>query len=98
MFSKRTLEGELIIDHRAGDGTAQCPAGTRLELPTVSCAHCQRIVLMNPLRTRERAWCMQCDRYICDQCNAVRHAAGYVHESFAEFADRYIKSKEVLNG
>jgi hypothetical protein len=27
---------------------------------------------MNPLRTRERAYCSQCDAYLCDGCGAVR--------------------------
>lgn len=90
MFSKRTLEGELLIDHRAGDGTIAVPAGRRFEAPTITCSHCQAIVIVNPDRQRPRAYCRECDRYICDKCEAVRASPGYVHQSFSEFADLYL--------
>jgi len=102
MFSKRSLEGELIIDHKAGAGISveearkfgcvPCPSGTRVELPVATCAHCQAGVIMNPNRTRDRAWCSICDRYLCDNCNLRRQLSFYVHESFQAFADRYIQS------
>lgn len=43
---------------------------------TVTCNHCQRQVIRNPERQRERAWCWNCDAYICDPCEAVRAVAG----------------------
>ena len=42
------------------------------ESPTFTCNHCSRVVVMNPLRTRERGYCRGCDHYICDDCTAVR--------------------------
>jgi hypothetical protein len=41
-------------------------------LPTLTCAHCNRVVVLHPLRERERSWCSKCDAYICDSagCNA----------------------------
>lgn len=80
MNSKRSQEGYLLIDHRAGEGLG--PAGTPLAAGAVfecgihTCSHCQRGVIVNPLRTRERAYCPKCDHYICDECELVRVAAG----------------------
>lgn len=72
MKSKRSQEGWLQIDHRAGDGTALVPGGTQLETATITCCHCGRVYVMNPKRTRERGHCRKCDAYVCDQpgCNA----------------------------
>lgn len=42
------------------------------EFPTYTCNHCHSVVVMNPLRTRERAFCRGCNSYICDACGAVR--------------------------
>ena len=80
MFSKRSLEGELLIDHRASPGlTAKDVAG--LDVPVVgagqvfesatnTCNHCSALIVLNPLRTRDRQWCSYCDKYICDGCAA----------------------------
>jgi hypothetical protein len=46
--------------------------GELTELPTYTCNHCNRVVLMNPQRTRERGFCRACNSYLCDECNAVR--------------------------
>jgi uncharacterized paraquat-inducible protein A len=59
MFSKRSQEGWLMIDNRAsGEGM--------VESATITCSHCQTVVVLNPLRTRERGYCRKCDHYICD--------------------------------
>lgn len=42
------------------------------EAATITCRHCQTVLLRNPMRTRERAYCTGCDHYICDQCAVVR--------------------------
>lgn len=88
MFSKRSLEGELIIDHRVGDGVPGLPR--LFERAIATCSHCQAGVVMNPQRTRSRAWCHTCDRYICDTCEALRAAPGYIHRSFEAFAEDYL--------
>lgn len=43
-----------------------------LEMATLTCAHCNRVVVLNPLRQRERCSCRKCDAYVCDSpgCNA----------------------------
>lgn len=70
MRNKRSQEGYLLVDNRAsGQGM--------VESPTITCSHCQRVVVLNPLRTRERGYCPKCDSYICDECEAVRVASGF---------------------
>lgn len=53
--------GNLLIDHRAFDGSV-------VERDTSTCTHCQCVVVLNPLRSRERGYCSKCDHYICDEC------------------------------
>jgi hypothetical protein len=42
------------------------------EADTMQCAHCRVTVVLNPERTRERALCHGCDRYLCDPCGFAR--------------------------
>lgn len=72
MPSLRRHEGLLLIDHSASPGTPEVPEGARLELPTVTCCHCNRVVVLNMARTRPRGYCAKCDHYVCDlpACNA----------------------------
>lgn len=82
VFSKRSHEGYLIIDHSASPGMPDkaMPAGMTgqgiAEMPTYTCNHCQAVVIMNPDRTRERSWCRHCDHYICDACGGILKATG----------------------
>ena len=69
MFSKRSLEGYMMVDHRASGGGLS-------ELAIATCSHCQRGIVRNPDRTRSRHYCPKCDHYICDQCNIVRVVTG----------------------
>jgi hypothetical protein len=46
--------------------------GKLSESPTFTCSHCNAVVVMNPKRTRERAYCRGCNSYICDACGVVR--------------------------
>lgn len=61
------------------------------EAPTVTCAHCQLTMISNPLRTRPRGWCRQCDQYLCDGCQAV-YAIGFECRSFEAFVDRTLEA------
>jgi hypothetical protein len=80
MRTKRTHEGYLLIDHRAGDGFSDdvmadavaVKGGTLFESSTITCSHCQKIVIINPDRSRSRGYCPGCDHYICDECELVR--------------------------
>jgi len=58
--------GFLMVDNRLADGGLH-------EADTSTCSHCQRIVVLNPDRTRERGYCRKCDHYICDQCVGIMH-------------------------
>ena len=58
-----------MLDNRAGSGGL-------FESATITCSHCQRVVILNPERNRDRAYCPKCDHYLCDQCGAQRSASG----------------------
>lgn len=88
MHSKRSHEGYLLMNHNDSPGVPDAvlqtvnpalPMGAGrglFEAPTITCSHCQRVVIMNPLRTRDRAYCAKCDRYLCDECGAALAASG----------------------
>ena len=90
MFSKREQESYVLIDHRAGDGITQemaatagldipvipVPGGRMFESPAIVCHHCERLVVLNPDRSRSRGYCPKCDHYVCDQCEAERVRTG----------------------
>jgi len=64
MSNKRNDQGVLISENLVEN--------IREEVPTLTCAHCNNVVVLNPLRKRQRSWCAPCDQYICDSpgCNA----------------------------
>ncbi len=83
--SKRSHEGVILIDHSVSPGIpdAAMPVGMPprsgqglFEAPTYTCSHCQKVVIINPLRNRERSWCRKCDHYICDPCGGILQATG----------------------
>jgi hypothetical protein len=61
--------GYLQVDNRAG---AELPPGTAVhfEADTYTCSHCERVVVLNPARKRERYKCASCAHHICDDCAA----------------------------
>lgn len=84
MKTQRAKESYLIVDHSAGPGLPGLPKV--LEAGTYTCTHCQRIVIVRVDRTRERAFCRQCDHYICDECGMVA-TQSLIHRPFAQFVD-----------
>ena len=64
------------------------------ESPTFTCKHCNRVVIMNPDRSRPRGYCRKCDAYVCDNplCNSECNG------SFSKFLDeleaKIIKSEQ----
>ena len=86
--------GYLMIDHRASPGLPEDVArnvgldpkyageGKLFEAATLTCSHCKCAVIKNPLRTREREFCMKCYHYICDFCAAAARHPDYVHTTF----------------
>ena len=61
------------------------------EAPTYTCSHCQAVVVLNPKRNRERAYCAGCDHYICDRCG-VRKAAGLPCKTFKQVIDETLEA------
>lgn len=99
--------GYLMVDHRASPGLSEQEAiyagydpkfsgeGKVYEADTMTCAHCKNVIVKNPLRTRDRPHCHQCDHYICDVC-AVKAKTESVHMPFSKFLDLTIT--QALNG
>lgn len=98
MTSKRAHEGFLFMDHRESPGVPDAigvPAGMPVgaghglyECPTFTCQHCDAVVLVNPKRNRERAWCKHCDHYMCDACGVILAYTGEcrnAHRRIAEY-------------
>ena len=104
MKSKSRFEGYLMVDHRASPGIPEDVAraagrdprfsgeGKLFEAATMTCWHCQNIVVLNPERRRARAYCPKCDNYICDGCEALRQMPGYVHVSMEQLSDAILES------
>ena len=82
--SLRDQEGYLLLDHRhtlpvpddlvKAAGLPEGAGRGLFEAPTFTCKHCQRVVVMNPNRTRERHFCRGCNHLICDGCAAIKAA------------------------
>ena len=85
MKTRRAHEGYLMLDHRAGGGAL-------IESATYTCKHCQRVVVLNPERTRARGYCRGCDHHICDECEAERAASGGVCRDFNRLAEQIQES------
>lgn len=83
MKSQRSKEGYFMLDHRASPGLPENIAhavqpdlpvtfGRGLfEAPSLTCNHCEAMVVLNPDRQRERARCPKCSSYLCDRCGAA---------------------------
>lgn len=83
-MSLKKHEGWLLIDNRFGPGVTDemvkksglsgvpvVKEGQTFEAATITCSHCQAIVIINHERTRERTYCRKCNHYICDGCAVV---------------------------
>lgn len=81
MNSLRSHEGSLFIDNRNSPGvpdSVMVPLGYApgagkglYESATYTCSHCNRVVIIEPRRTRERGFCRKCSARICDPCTEV---------------------------
>lgn len=86
MRSKRSLEGYVLIDNSNSPGVPDelvvaegLPAGAgkiKFESASITCSHCEAVVVLNPDRSRERGYCPKCDHYVCDACEALRVLSG----------------------
>ncbi len=96
MRQKQIHEGYLMVDHRASPGLTPEEAvrlgyspglvgeGQLFETKTNHCNHCGTVVIINPLRTRERSYCSYCDKYICDNCGISSKLPDYVHKTYIQ--------------
>lgn len=110
IFSKRSHEGCLMIDHRASPGIPRAKAiemgmdpalvgeGKLFETVTLGCNHCGGCWVKNPDRQRDRHHCVKCDRYLCDWCHAETTKPDYVHRSFQELVDIVRSGKFIIAG
>jgi hypothetical protein len=85
-----------MVDHRASPGLSQEDAlklgyhpsqvaeGKLFESKTNHCSHCGTIVIMNPMRTRDRCLCQSCNKYICDNCGIQMKMPNYVHKTYTQ--------------
>ena len=99
MQTKRRHEGYVLIDNRespgvtpsfvqqSGIGALAVGAGKVLEASTITCAHCQRGVVLNPMRAHVRDWCFYCDHYLCDNCGLIKKIDGQCR-NFVALLDR----------
>lgn len=102
--SRKSQEGYLMIDHRASPGIseevarlsgfdpAQCGEGKLFETATLTCMHCKIAVVKNPLRVRERPFCMKCNHYICDVCQSKTTQPDYVHAPFEKVIEDVVRA------
>lgn len=103
MKSIRSLEGEILIDHRNSPGVSSellianglPPESGRgiYEGVTYTCGHCQRIVFVNSLRNRERHFCRGCEHVICDGC-AAEKAKTLTCRPFKQVVDELLTAAE----
>src|SRR4051812_15051600 len=98
MPSLKAGAGYFTIDHRDSPGltpadVAHVPgaiavgAGRLFERDVKQCSHCQRAVVLEPLRVRDRGYCQKCNHYVCDPCDAIRMRTGAC-VPFAQTLDR----------
>lgn len=96
MHSLRSHEGYILIDHRNSPGVSDAimvPQGLSpgagkglFESATYTCPYCETVVIMNPDRSRPRAYDRKTDHYICDPCDALR-LTGAVMKPMKQIAD-----------
>ena len=100
LFSKESLLGYFKLDHRESPGIPNMPfraKGQLFETSTITCSHCEKILILNPNRTRERAFCPKCDKYICDECEAIRVQSGGNCKPFKQVIDEILEKAAKIN-
>lgn len=104
MGSLRRQEGYFLLDNRDTPGVPDevarplAPdlpmgfnrAGRLFEAPTVTCSHCQTVVVINPDRQRERPFCRKCNHYVCDSCGVVL-AQTKECKTWKQFIEEYLE-------
>ena len=111
--SKLQNLGYLQIDHRDSPGLTEAQiewtgapiphnmGRSNFEADVVKCWHCQIMIMLNPLRQRERHMCYGCGRYICDNCNLAYKVSGICKpflKVIEEIQEAAVKAEFVLRG
>lgn len=112
--SRNDGAGYVVVDHTNSPGitvadVARLPEAVRkrmlvvgpgelFERDTKTCSHCQAKVILNPGRVRDRAVCPSCDRYICDECDAIHRARGGACVPFERVLERAAEKTEKFLG
>lgn len=89
--------GYLEVDQRAVDTPLPPGVQRHFEADTYTCTHCSAVVVMNPLRKRERYKCKSCNHHICDNCAAEMVAGGLcktMAQKFEEYMERVTRQPE----
>lgn len=68
-----------IVQMMANGEVLVIPPGALVEMKSLTCAHCNFVVMLNPKRTRERAHCRRCNQYICGR-PGCRAECNYIEE------------------
>jgi hypothetical protein len=88
--------GYFFLDHRASPGLTEQQArqagydpslvreGKVFEADSLTCSHCQSVVIKSHFRQRERAKCVKCNHYICDGCHYLTTLPDYVHATMRQ--------------
>jgi hypothetical protein len=103
LLTKRDKENYVEIDHRDSPGLTAAEAawagwegvplgkGSHLKAAVITCTNCQKQLIRNPFRIRERFYCQKCDGYHCDDCALVTRMTG-VCKPFAQFIMEYLSA------
>jgi hypothetical protein len=107
MSSINRTDGYLMVDNRNAPvpdelllrAGAPISMGRGLfETATLHCKHCAAVVVKNPDRSHDRAFCRACGVYICDCCDFARSQPGYIHRTFDELVELMQTGKYALAG
>jgi len=91
--TQNTDLGYLLLDHR---NSPELPIGITaafFETSTYTCSHCERVVIMNPDRKRDRVTCKGCNHMICDNCASTLKTTGKCL-TFKQIVDEYLEKIE----
>jgi hypothetical protein len=61
------VNGTFGMNDEFGELHIMGPMGMDIK-PTITCSHCNNIVVLNPGRVRERTRCLKCMKFVCDPC------------------------------
>lgn len=54
--------------------------GRKKDIPCYTCAHCSKVVMLDPLRARPRLNCSKCRRLICETSELCRIDCTPIHK------------------